>query len=82
MVERLFAFMEHMVTNLANEEIVTVAHNAKEAMGHAAAEASSHQSSGGMLATLKMLSNPESQLALQFMLSFACEMRNLSVDEK
>lgn len=82
MVERLFAFMEHMVTNLANEEIAAVAHNAKEAMGHAAKQASAQQSSGGMLATLKMLSKPESQQALQFLLSFACEMRSLSIDEK
>ena len=81
MVERLFAFMEHMVNNLANEEIADLAHNAKEAMNHASVEASTHKASGGMLATLSMLSKPESQQALQFLLAFAGKMRNLSVEE-
>jgi len=82
MVERIFAFMEHMVTNLANEEVAALAHNAKEAMAHASREASGHQAKGGMLSTLSMLSKPESQQALQFLLTFACEMRSLSVDDK
>jgi uncharacterized protein YjgD (DUF1641 family) len=82
MVERLFAFMEHMVTNLANDEIATVAHNAKEAMSHAAEQAADHKPTGGLMSTLSMLNKPETQQALQFMLAFACEMRALSVDDK
>lgn len=81
MVERLFAFAEHMVTNLANDEIATVASNAKEAMGHAATEAAGHEASGGLLATLSILNKPESQQTLQFLLSFAGKMRTLSIDE-
>ena len=82
MVERLFAFVEHMMNNLANEEMADLAHNAKEAMKHASDEAASHQSSGGLFATLSMLSQPESQQALQFMMAFACKMRSLSVEEE
>ena len=82
MVERLFGFMQHMVNNLANEEIASLAGNATEAMSHASTEASGHKSSGGMLATLSMLSKPESQQAIQFMLSFACKMRSLSVEDQ
>lgn len=81
MVERLFAFMEHMVTNLANEEMADLAHNAKEAMRFASEEAAGHKASGGLLATVSMLSKPESQQALQFMMAFACKMRSLNVDD-
>jgi len=82
MVERLFAFVEHMVNNLANEEVANLAHNAKEAMGHASREANENQSKGGMMATLSMLSKPESQQAIQFLLAFACEMRSLSIKDQ
>jgi len=82
MVERLFAFVEHMVTNLANEEIASLAHNAKEAMSHAATEAASHQSKGGLMSTIALLSKPETQQTLQFLMAFAGEMRTLSIDEK
>jgi len=81
MVERLFAFFEHMVNNLANEEMADLAHNAKEAMHHASREASGHQAGGGLFSTISMLSKPESQQALQFLMAFACEMRSLSVEE-
>jgi len=81
MIERLFAFMEHMVNNLASEEIADLAHNANEAMKHASAQASIHKASGGMLSTLSLLSKPESQQALQFLLAFAGQMRNLSIKE-
>ncbi len=81
MVERLFAFMEHMVNNLANEEIADLAHNAKEAMKHASDEAAGHEPTGGVFSILSMLSKPESQQALQFLLAFACKMRTLSVKD-
>ena len=81
MIERLLAFMEHMVNNLANEQIADLAHNASEAMKHASAQASDYKASGGMLSTLSMLSKPESQQALQFLLAFAGPMRNLSIEE-
>ncbi len=82
MIERLFIFVEHMMNNLANEEMADLAHNAKEAMAAAAEEASTHKSSGGLLSTISMLSKPESQQALQFLMSFACQMRSLTVEDK
>ncbi|TCS60621.1 DUF1641 domain-containing protein [Varunaivibrio sulfuroxidans] len=80
MVERLFVFVEHMMTNLATEEIATLAHNAKEAMQEAADELATRPSEGGMLATVRMLSKPETQRALTFLLGFACKMQKKSVD--
>ena len=82
MVNRLFGFAEHMVTNLANEEIASLAHNAKEAMCHASQEASSQNPSGGLLSTLSMLSKPETQQSLQFLMSFAGKMRTLGMEEQ
>lgn len=80
MIERLFVFVEHMMTNLATEEIATLAHNAKEAMQEAADELSARPKEGGMLATVRMLSKPETQRALTFLLAFACKMQKKSVD--
>ena len=82
MVERLFAFMESMVNNLANEEVADLAHNAREAMHHASKEAAGHKATGGLMATISMLGKPETQQALQFLLAFASKMRNLSVEDR
>lgn len=78
MVERLFAFMEHMVTNLATEEVANMAHNAKEAMEEAADECCNKDSKGGMMSTLAMLSKPETQQAIKFLLTFAVNMKDKS----
>lgn len=82
MVERAFVFVEHMVNNLATEEMADLAHNAKEAMAAAAESSAKDKSSGGLFSTISMLSKPESQQALQFLMSFACKMRALSIEEK
>ncbi len=81
MVERLFIFVEHMVNNLANEEMAVMAHNARMAMEEAVDE--THEKGkpkGGMMSTISMLSKPETQQALQFLLAFACKMQTRSAD--
>lgn len=70
-VERGAIFIEHMVNNLATEEIATLASNASEAMHEAAEEAAGTRHSGGLFATLAMLKKPETQASLHFLLSFA-----------
>ncbi|WNJ99231.1 hypothetical protein L2D14_15335 [Thalassospiraceae bacterium LMO-JJ14] len=82
MVERLFAFLEHMVNNLATEEIAELATHAQQSMEFASSEASGRKASGGMMATLSMLSKPETQQALQFMISFACHIRGLTLRDQ
>jgi uncharacterized protein YjgD (DUF1641 family) len=83
MVERLFVFVEHMINNMATEEVAVMAHNARVAMDEAVDELRSHPSpGGGILSTVRMLGNPQSQKALQFLLAFACKLQALSVGEE
>jgi len=80
MVERLFIFVEHMINNLANEEVAAMTHNARLAMEEAVDQIRSRpEPSGGLVSTLKMLSRPESGRALQFLLAFACKLQSHSV---
>ena len=82
MVERLFIFVEHMINNLANEEVAAMAHNARMAMDEAVDEIRARpQPGGGLMSTLKMLSRPESARAMQFLLAFACKLQAHSVGE-
>jgi len=70
-VERGSIFIEHMINNLATEEIADLASNASEAMHEAAEEAARTKHSGGLFATLAMLKKPETQASLHFLLTFA-----------
>ncbi|MDP6876749.1 MAG: hypothetical protein QF521_24815 [Alphaproteobacteria bacterium] len=75
MVERLAGFMEHMVTNLANEEIADLAHTAKEAVNGAIRDSSDYAAPGGIMATVKMLGDPETQASIIFLRSLADNLR-------
>lgn len=75
MVERAFSFIEHMANNLGTEDLATLAHEAKGAMEDALAECAIPAASGGILGTIKMMSRPETQESLRFMLSFSCALR-------
>ncbi len=82
MIERMFIFVEHMMSNLANEEIAEMAHNARRAMEEAGDEIAERGTpNGGLLATISMLNKPETQQALQFLLAFACKMRARTAGE-
>lgn len=70
-VERGAIFIEHMINNLATEEIADLASNASEAMAEAAEEAARTKHSGGLFATLALLKKPETQASLHFLLTFA-----------
>ncbi len=75
MVERLAMFMEHMLANLANEEVADLAHTAKEAVHEAVRDSSNYAAPGGIMATLKMLGDPETQASIVFLRSFATRLR-------
>jgi uncharacterized protein YjgD (DUF1641 family) len=70
-VERGAIFVEHMVNNLATEEIATLASNATDAMHEAVEETAAIQHKGGLFATMSMLTKPETQASLYFLLTFA-----------
>lgn len=81
MIERMFIFVEHMINNLANEEIAAMAHNARRSMEEAVDVTQSQgKPKGGLMSTISMLSKPETQQALQFVLAFACKMQSRSID--
>lgn len=69
MVERLAIFVEHMIANMANEEIAALAGQTHESLLEAREEIASTPSSGGLMSSLRMLSQPETQNALRFMVA-------------
>jgi len=76
MVERLAAFTEHMVTHLATEDIAELAHDAQLALADARDESADDNGGGGLMSVIKLLSQPETQRSLRFLLSFADNLRN------
>jgi uncharacterized protein YjgD (DUF1641 family) len=75
MIERMFIFIEHMVNNFATEDLATLAHEAKGAMEDALDSCGIPGASGGLMGTIRMMSKPETQEALRFMLAFSCSLR-------
>ena len=71
MVERLFGFVEQMANTLGSDNLSRLAEGASGAMEDAVRETTDAKPSGGMLSTLSMLSKPESQKSLMFLLAFA-----------
>lgn len=75
MVERLVIWAETMISNIANEDLAQFAGETVDAMHEAAVQTAQHKSSGGLMSTLGMLSKPETQQAMKFMMTFACKMQ-------
>ena len=75
MVERLVIWAETMVSNVANEHLAEFAGETVDAMHDAAVETASSKSSGGLMSTVAMLSKPETQQAMKFLMNFACKMQ-------
>lgn len=75
MVERLFMFMESMINTVGNEAMGELAENTRLAFEDAAAETAKQAPSGGILGVLSMLSKPETQRSLAFLLAFSAKMQ-------
>jgi uncharacterized protein YjgD (DUF1641 family) len=71
MVERLFVFFEQMINTVGNEAMGEIAENTRLALDEAAHESQRSAPRGGLMAMLSLLSNPESQRSLAFLLSFS-----------
>lgn len=78
-VERLFSFFEQMINTVGNEEMGRLAENTREALDDAAAAAAGTPAKGGIMATLSLLSKPEAQQTLMFLLSFGANLRRRTV---
>ncbi len=70
MVERLFTFFEQMINTVGNEAMGELAQSTRLAFEAAAAETAEAKPRGGLLAVLQMLSKPEAQRSLAFLLAF------------
>lgn len=70
-VERLFAFVEQMMNTFGSDNLSRLADGAAEAMEDAVHETRDVKPSGGILSTVSMLSKPETQKSLMFLLKFA-----------
>ena len=82
MVERLMVWMESMISNVANEDLAEFAGETVDAMHDAAIETAAENSSGGLMSTLGMLSKPETQQALKFLMTFAAKMQKNATDSQ
>lgn len=82
MVERLVIWMETMVSNVANEHLAEFAGETVDAMHDAAIETAAEKSSGGLMSTVSMLSKPETQQALKFLMTFAAKMQKNATDSQ
>ena len=72
MVERLFAFAESMINTVGNEAMGELAEDARMALEDAAHEtAKAPAPKGGVMSTLSLLSKPETQRSLAFLLAFS-----------
>ena len=75
MVERLVIWAETMINNVANEHLAEFAGETVDAMHEAAVETAQQKSGGGLISTVAMLSKPETQQAIKFLMNFACKMQ-------
>lgn len=70
-VERLFHFAEQMVNTLGSDNLSRLADGAAGALEDAVHDMPETKPKGGILATVSMLSKPETQQSLVFLLKFA-----------
>ncbi|HEY9079238.1 hypothetical protein [Magnetovibrio sp.] len=82
MVERLVIWAETMINNVANEHLAEFAGETVDAMHDAAVETAQQKSSGGLMSTIGMLSKPETQQAIKFLMTFACKMQKNVTDSQ
>ena len=76
MVERLFMFAESMINTVGNEAMGELAENARMALEDAAQEtAQAPAPRGGVMSTLSLLSRPETQRSLAFLLAFSSKLQ-------
>jgi uncharacterized protein YjgD (DUF1641 family) len=74
-VERLFGFAEHILNTVGTEDMARLADNVRQSMDDAATETAAQPAKGGVFSTLSLLSKPESQRSLQFLLAFGEKLR-------
>jgi uncharacterized protein YjgD (DUF1641 family) len=74
-LDRLFTFFEQMINTVGNEEMGMLAGNARMALEEAAEETAKMPSRSGLMATMSMLSKPETQRGLAFLAAFSAKLQ-------
>ena len=69
-LDRLFTFFEQMINTVGNEEMGMLAQNARTALEEAAEETEKIPPRSGLIPMLSMLSKPETQRGLAFLIAF------------
>ncbi len=77
-VERLFGLVEQTINMVGNDAMATLADNTRQALDEAAAETARTIPRGGLMATISMLSKPQAQRSLAFLLSFGEKLQRSS----
>jgi uncharacterized protein YjgD (DUF1641 family) len=78
-VERVFTSFEQMINTVGNEDMGRLAQNMREALDSAATEAEKTPMRGGWLSALSLLSKPEAQRSLMFLLSFGAKLQRQTI---
>ena len=74
-IERLFAFVEQLVNTIGSEETATLVANAWLALDEAAQETKDLKPRAGLLSARALITKPETQQGLAFLLAFAEKLR-------
>lgn len=74
-VDRLFAFLEHAANTLGSDEMTAAVEDLLASLNEAGEKTAATPAKGGMMATLSLLTKPESQQSLQFLLNFGDALR-------
>ncbi len=79
-VDRLFAFFEQMVNTLGSDNLSRFAEGATRAMEDAVRQTADARPAGGVWSTLSLLSKPDSQKSLMFLLSLGNNLQERCCD--
>jgi uncharacterized protein YjgD (DUF1641 family) len=74
-VERLFGFVEQAANTIGSEAMLQCADDVLTSLEHAAQEVDAEPAKGGLLSTISLLSKPESQQTIVFLLKFAAALQ-------
>jgi uncharacterized protein YjgD (DUF1641 family) len=74
-IERLFTLVEQLINTVATEDMAILTGNLREALDEAAAETKDLKPRAGILSARTLITRPEAQQGLAFLLSFAEKLR-------
>lgn len=74
-VDRLFAFVEHAANTLGSDDMTALVDDVFTSLREAGEKTSASPAQGGLFSTVSLLTKPESQRSLQFLLNFGDALR-------